>query len=80
MAAPAILGSQGAAAGSDHVGSALVVTVAVIAMAEVLRAGRFINLLLGAWLIAAPWLLGGAVASANLDKISGVIVTFGDGD
>jgi hypothetical protein len=42
-------------------------------MAEVLHAGRFLNLLLGAWLIAALWLLSGAVASTRWnDMLVGV--------
>ena len=52
-------------ADSDHLVGALIITVAVIAMAEVGRALRFINVLLGLWLIAAPWLAfdAGTVAS-----------------
>jgi len=60
MFAPSALGIAGAAAHSDHLIGALVVTVAVIALADVGRALRFINVLFGAWVIAAPWLLGGA--------------------
>lgn len=54
-----LFGSSGAMANSDHLVGALIVTVAVIALAEVARAFRFINFLFGAWLIAAPWLLEG---------------------
>lgn len=71
MAAPAVLGSQGAAADSDHLVGALVVTVAVIAMAEVARAMRFVNVLLGAWFIISPWLLQGASPGATW---SGIII------
>ena len=46
-------------ANSDHVIGALVVTFSVIALAEVVRCVRFINILFGAWLLAAPWLLDG---------------------
>lgn len=59
MFAPFVLGSRGAATDSDHLVGALVVTFAMIALAEVVRALRFVNVLLGAWLVAAPWLLGG---------------------
>ena len=52
--------NSGAMANSDHLVGALVVTVAVMAWAEVGRSLRFINVLFGAWLIAAPWLLDGA--------------------
>ena len=48
MFSPAVFGTQGSAANSDHLAGALVVTVAVIATAEVARAGRFINALFGA--------------------------------
>lgn len=52
-------GSSGAMANSDHLVGALVVTFAIIAWAEVARSVRFINVLFGAWLIVAPWLLEG---------------------
>ncbi|MGH7450355.1 MAG: SPW repeat domain-containing protein, partial [bacterium] len=68
--APAIFGTEGNAANSDRLVGALIVTVAVIAMAEVVRAGRFLNVLFGAWIIVAPWLLNGAATSA---KWNGVI-------
>ncbi len=51
-------------ADSDHLVGALIITVAVIAMAEVGRALRFINAGFGLWLIAAPWLLAGAGSAA----------------
>lgn len=52
-------------ADSDHVVGALIITVAVTAMAEVARPLRFINVLFGFWLIAAPWILDGASATAS---------------
>ncbi|HAN55306.1 MAG TPA: dTDP-glucose 4,6-dehydratase [Betaproteobacteria bacterium] len=54
--------SSGAMADSDHLVGALVVTFAIMAFAEVGRAVRFINIPLGAWLIAAPWLLAGVAS------------------
>ncbi|WP_447954265.1 vitamin K epoxide reductase family protein [Sphingopyxis chilensis] len=66
-----ILGSEGAMANSDHVVGALVITVAIIATAEVARALRFINVALGAWLIAAPFLLTGV---GHLGAIMSVVV------
>lgn len=75
MFAPSALGSAGAAAHSDHLVGALIVTAAVIALADVGRATRFINLLFGAWVIAAPWILGGATPAARVsDAIAGVLV------
>ncbi|WCP15687.1 hypothetical protein sphantq_04171 [Sphingobium sp. AntQ-1] len=65
------LGNEGAMANSDHVIGALVITVAIIATAEVARAVRFINGALGAWLVAAPFLLTGA---GHLGTIVSVII------
>ena len=60
-----IFGTVPPMADSDHLVGALIITVAVIAMAEVGRALRFINVLLGLWLIAAPWLAFGAGTVAS---------------
>lgn len=63
------------AAHSDHLVGALMVTVAVIALADVGRATRFLNLLLGTWVAASPWRLGGATgASTRSDGVAGVLV------
>ncbi len=59
MAAPSALGVTGRAADGDHLAGALAVTFSVIAFAEVARPVRFVNVLLGLWLVAAPWLLAG---------------------
>ncbi|MBI3964066.1 MAG: SPW repeat protein, partial [Chloroflexi bacterium] len=73
MAAPSVLGSAPPAAHSDHLIGALVVTVAVIALADVGRALRFVNVLFGAWFVAAPWVLSGATpASTWNDVVAGV--------
>ena len=53
-----VLGAEGSLANSDHLMGALAITVAVIATAEVARALRFVNVLLGAWLALSPFLLG----------------------
>jgi nucleoside-diphosphate-sugar epimerase/uncharacterized membrane protein len=75
MFAPSILGSSAGAADSDHLVGALVVTFAVIALAEVVRALRFINGLFGAWIIAAPWVLSGTTTGATWsDVITGVLL------
>ncbi|MFD2514411.1 vitamin K epoxide reductase family protein [Pontibacter locisalis] len=58
MLAPAILGYTGSIADSNHVAGALIITFAVIAMSEVARPVRFIHILFGLWLIAAPWVMG----------------------
>jgi hypothetical protein len=64
MLAPAAFGTTGWAANSNHLAGALIVTVAAVALAEVTRVVRFVNVLLGLWVIAAPWLLAGAVGLA----------------
>ena len=50
---------QSVAADIGHLGGALIVTVSVIAMGEVVRIGRYANVLLGLALAAGPWLTGG---------------------
>lgn len=42
---------------------------AAIAMAEVTRAGRFANVLLGLWIVLAPFLLAGAGAEARWNGV-----------
>lgn len=69
MASPAIFGAADRIAHSDHIVGAMVVTVAFIALAEVGRAVRFVNVLLGAWFIVVPWLLGGATTGSRLNDI-----------
>ena len=69
MFAPALFGSEVAAAQSDQVAGALVVTVAVIAAAEVVRAFRFLNVLFGAWIVASGWILSGATAATQWNGI-----------
>ena len=75
MFTPSVLGSAGTAAHSDHLFGALIVTVAVIALADVGRATRFVNILFGAWVIAAPWILGGATSGSRWsDLAAGALV------
>ena len=58
MAAPGVFGFSGAIANSYNVTGALVIAFAVISMSEVGRSLRFINILLGLWLVASHWVLG----------------------
>lgn len=59
LLAPALLGSEGTKlANSDRLVGALVITWALIALAEVARAVRYLNVPLGLWLLAAPFVLG----------------------
>ncbi len=62
-------------ADSDHLVGAMIVTVAVIAMAEVARPLRFLNIVFGLWLIAAPWMLDGATTLASwAGVLAGLVV------
>lgn len=70
-----VFGTAPPLADSDHLVGALVFTVAVIAMAEVGRALRFINVLFGLWLLAAPWLLsGGSAVGAAAGVLAGLVL------
>ncbi len=75
MASPALFGSTAPASHSAQVAGALVVTVAVIAMAEPVRALRFLNALLGAWIFFSGWVLTGDTASTRWSGlIAGLII------
>lgn len=75
MFSPALFGGEGALADSSHLVGALVIVVSIIAMAEVGRPTRFLNLPLGAWLVAAPWLLAGGDFRAGLNStLVGLVV------
>lgn len=56
MSAPHILGYTGNMANSDNIVGALIVTFGVIAMSEVARMLRYINILFGLWLLVAPFI------------------------
>jgi hypothetical protein len=76
MFAPSVFATQDRAADSDHVAGAVVVTVSVIVMAEVIRAGRFLNVLLGLWVAIAPWILNGANSAARWNGlVAGLLIT-----
>jgi hypothetical protein len=75
MLAPAVFQTQGRTAHSDHILGALVVTVAIVAFAEVTRAARFINIALALGIIVLPWLFGGATLPSGInDLIIGVLI------
>jgi hypothetical protein len=59
MAAPAVLGFTDSPAATNHrIVGPLVVTFAFVAIWQVTRALRRINLASGLWLLAAPWIFG----------------------
>lgn len=59
-----VFDTSGVMASSDHLVGALVVTFSIMAMAEVGRVVRFINVAFGLWLIGAPWFLAGINSDA----------------
>lgn len=71
--APAVLGATARAADSDRLLGVLIVTFTAIAVAEVGRPVRYFNILFGAWLVAAPFLLAGFTPAAF---VNGIIVGF----
>ena len=76
MAAPDVLGSTGTASDGDRIFGALIVVVAVIAWAEVVRSVRFINVLVGVAIVLAPWLLGGDTTASLLNDAAVGLVLF----
>lgn len=70
-----IFGTEGAMADSDHLMGSLLITISVLAMAEVARPLRFLNMPVGLWLLIAPWILDGASGAATVGSmIIGVAV------
>jgi hypothetical protein len=77
MAAPDVfeVARQVPASSSNHLVGALIVVVAVIAWAEILRPVRFLNVLLGAWIVIGAWLLsGGNLPLAVSNTLVGIVV------
>jgi hypothetical protein len=77
MFAPAVLGVGigAAAAHSNHLVGALIVVIAVTALAEVVRPARFLNSVLGLWLLVGPWFLAGGPDSSRWNSaICGALV------
>ncbi|OYK80463.1 DNA polymerase III subunit epsilon [Coxiella burnetii] len=67
------LGTTGVMANSDHLVGSLIITVAIIATAEVARPLRFINVLFGLWLMLAPWIIsGGSYLAAGVSVLLGI--------
>jgi hypothetical protein len=77
MAAPGTLGYAGSLADSHYITGALIATFAVIAMSEVARPVRFINIIFALWIIASPWILEPDNNEAMISSvISGIILIF----
>ena len=62
-------GTSGTLADSDHLLGALIVTVSVIALAEPARALRFLNVPMGLWIAASPFVLSGEPGLAVVNNL-----------
>ncbi|KGM32305.1 vitamin K epoxide reductase [Inquilinus limosus MP06] len=65
-----LLGARPPLAYSDHVAGCLVITIAAIAMAEVARPLRFLNVALGLWIALSPFLMAGAGTVAMVADVA----------
>ena len=64
-----------AAANSDRLAGALIVTIAAVSTAEVIRAFRFLNVLMAVWIAVGSWALAGGSAGLHWnDVMAGVMV------
>jgi nucleoside-diphosphate-sugar epimerase len=68
------IGTEGALANAHHLLGSLVLTVIAIAAAEVTRAVRYVNVLLGAALIAVPFLYAGDTTSIVVSVACGLAI------
>jgi hypothetical protein len=71
MASPDLLLDAGPAAAVVQIGGALLLTVSVVAMGEVTRAGRFLNIPIGLLVAAAPFFLTGATTAGSVSAFLG---------
>ncbi len=69
MASPDIFATTGHAADSSHLVGAVIVVWSVIVMAEVARAGRYLNILFGLWIVIAPFILSGVGMNATISSV-----------
>lgn len=75
MVEPAALGTTGAHAASTTITGALVLVIAAVAASEIARPVRYAAALVGAWIIAAPWLLAGSTPTSHLsDLVAGIVL------
>jgi hypothetical protein len=75
MFSPLSFGTGKPAADLDHLGGALLITFSILALGEVLRPARYVNLLVGLALLAAPWFLGGATLGSQVnDAMVGLLI------
>jgi hypothetical protein len=73
MFSPDVFRTTGSASNSDRLIGALIVTFSLIAIAETGRSLRLLNVLFGAWLLIAPWVLTGFGRGAQANDLTGGI-------
>lgn len=69
MLSPSVLGYGAPLANSDYLVGALVITFSVVAMGEIVRSVRFVNILLGAWIGIAPFIFQEPVGPVMLNAL-----------
>jgi hypothetical protein len=81
MAAPAVLGYGDPARMNDRIVGPIIASFAFIAVWEVTRSLRWVNVLSGLWLIVAPWILDfGTAATVNSIVVAlGVLIAASTG-
>ena len=70
MATPLFFGTEPPLYFSDHVAGCLVILVAVTALAEIVRPVRFLNVALGGWIAASPFLLDGGGTAGSVAAVA----------
>lgn len=75
MVVPTLFAYQKTEADNAYIFGALIISNAIIAMAESVRNVRFLNLVIGIWLILAPWILSFDTTAAKVnDPAVGLMV------
>lgn len=69
MCSPAILSYGDPAKDNDRIVGPTAASFAIIAICEATRPMRWLNVLAGIWLVAAPWVLGYAETSATVNSV-----------
>jgi nucleoside-diphosphate-sugar epimerase/uncharacterized membrane protein len=71
-ASPLLVGTVPPLSFSDHIAGCVTILIAVTALAEVARPVRFLNIAVGAWVAASPFVLGDAPAAGAVHVVLGL--------
>lgn len=75
MFSPLMFGGSRDLSNILHLGGALAITVAVISMGEIIRSGRYLNVLIGAIVAVGPWIMANPKAIQGINAImSGLVL------